>query len=781
MKSFSRRRLLDLPPRLIFLKAAQRALSPFLRWRQKAAAGRYRNLFRQGRIPRAPGAPAELSETGLPGAVGSAAFAEALPPERRRLLSHYAGEASAHRFDLLGSGPVEVSYGTKAAGFVRWRLESPPGAAAERATLEMMGRLLGLGGAGAPEDEKKKILYERLQRYRPIDWQLDFRSGYRWDPLTWSRDIPIGRTEGADIKVPWELSRFQHLGAMGLALHLEETPQADFLSAEFVLQLTDWIVANPPCCGANWSCSMEVAIRAANWLWGLKLFARSPLLIPEFQRLVNWSLYHHAIFLRRNPENRDLFVGNHYLAGVAGQIYLETACPWLPQNRRWLNFAVREFSREIERQFQPDGTNFEGSTGYHRLTAEIFYAAALLLLHLDGGRRAQLAQRSRAGEPDFADPLIFPPRFWERALRAAEYIAALLKPDGTAPQLGDFDDGRFHKLIMTAAFDEAAGAYREEHHDFRPILAVAGTLFGREDFLAAAKLYRAEAELLTAAMDRDIIDQLQRRSPEEEALQRVMVEQAAGKRSLLAGQAAVHTVFSLEPFTGDGPFKKMEQERPAYFPDGGVAVFNVPPFHAVISCNSGAARGWGVHSHNDILSFELNVCGTDLVVDPGSYVYTASVAERNYFRATAAHNTLLLPGREQRQWLPGMEGLFSLPDGAEAAVLGVGPGYFSGIHKGYGNAHRRSFYLAGGAFIVEDHFAEKSFQLSFNLAPGVAVEEISSRRYILSKGNVHLYMEVISGGAAARGHVQSGYYSPSYGIKTAAARLIVELNSQEAD
>ncbi|NLA26187.1 MAG: hypothetical protein GX878_02205, partial [Firmicutes bacterium] len=380
MKGFSLRRLLELPPRLIFLKAGQRALSPFLRRRQKAAAGRYRNLFRQGGVPRAPGVPADFSLTGLPGAVDSAALAGALPPERRRLISHYAAEASAHRFDLLGSGPVEVGYYTEAAGFAGRRMDMSAGAAAEGAVLEMMRRLLGTGGgaAGAPGSEGKKVLYERLQSYRPIDWQLDFRSGYRWDPQAWYRDIPIGRTEGADIKVPWELSRFQHLGAMGLAYRLEAEPQrAAALAAEFVLQLTDWIVSNAPYCGANWSCPMEAAIRAVNWLWGLKLFADSQAITPEFSRLLNWSLYKHALFLRRNPEKRDLFVGNHYLAGLAGQIYLEAACPWMPQSRRSLNFAVREFSREIERQFQPDGSNFEGSTGYHRLATEIFYSASL--------------------------------------------------------------------------------------------------------------------------------------------------------------------------------------------------------------------------------------------------------------------------------------------------------------------------------------------------------------------------------------------------------------------
>jgi hypothetical protein len=789
MKRFSIRRLLELPPRLIFSKAAAKAASPFLRRMHRVAAKRYQNLFRLGKIPRVPGVPDNLFQTALPCAFDPAISAKMLPQERQRLIKHNAGEACAHRFDLLGSGPVQVGYHTATPGFAGCRLTMSPGTEQERSTLEMMRRVLGLAGNRARLEPGKKILLERWQSYRPIDWQLDFRSGYRWDPRTWYRDISIGRTGGADIKVPWELSRFQHLGAMGLAYLLEETPQADLTAAEFVLQLTDWVVSNLPHCGVNWNCPMETAIRAVNWLWGLKLFANSPVLIPEFSRLINWSLYHHAVYLRRNPENKDLFVGNHYLAGLGGQIYLETACPWLPQNSRWLRSAARELSVQIRRQFHPDGTNFEASTGYHRLTTEILYSAALMLLQLDRERRERLLQKSRPGEPDFSDPLIFPVWFWVRALKAVEYLAALLKPDGKSPQLGDFDNGRFHKLILTASFDQETGIYREEHCDFRPVLAVAGKMFGRDDLSAAAAIYGPDAELLTASLAPEILKKLQTICKGAVEPQQIKIENGGAMvTSFSAAAVTVRTIFSVDGFQRDDLWsridlkKQVRQECPVYFPDGGVAVFDAAPFHAVISCSSGSAAGWGVHSHNDILSFELNVHGVDLIVDPGSYVYTASVEERNSFRTTAAHNTLVLPGKEQKRWAPGLDGLFSLPDKSGARVLGAGPGYFCGMHKGYGCIHRRSFYLLDEAMVVEDQIEEqKRFFLSFNLAPGAAVEELSPGCYLLIKGRARIYLEVISRDAAVCGHVEDSYYSPSYGVKIPASRLLIELNSQEAD
>ena len=46
--------------------------------------------------------------------------------------------------------------------------------------------------------------------YYPIDWQYDCKSGYKWNPHTHYTQIKYGDIAGQDIKVPWELGRFQH-------------------------------------------------------------------------------------------------------------------------------------------------------------------------------------------------------------------------------------------------------------------------------------------------------------------------------------------------------------------------------------------------------------------------------------------------------------------------------------------------------------------------------------------------------------------------------------------
>ncbi len=45
-----------------------------------------------------------------------------------------------------------------------------------------------------------------------IDWLADFKTGRRW-PLDHITRIRLAYGDGSDIKVPWELSRCQHLPA----------------------------------------------------------------------------------------------------------------------------------------------------------------------------------------------------------------------------------------------------------------------------------------------------------------------------------------------------------------------------------------------------------------------------------------------------------------------------------------------------------------------------------------------------------------------------------------
>ncbi len=63
--------------------------------------------------------------------------------------------------------------------------------------------------------------------------------------------------------------------------------------------------------------------------------------------------------------------------------------------------------------------------------------------------------------------------------------------------------------------------------------------------------------------------------------------------------------------------------------------------------------GAGNHGHLDLLSFEMAAYGKSLIIDPGRYTYDESgqINWRVRFRETAAHNTVLVDGKNQTRYI----------------------------------------------------------------------------------------------------------------------------------
>lgn len=144
--------------------------------------------------------------------------------------------AASHTFDLLGSGPRKVVH--PAAKYPDWR---------------------DIIAAGHHRGNRKRaaslLAMITTPGYVPVDWHVDFRSGYRWPVRVWGGATAYGHRHGVDVKVPWELGRLQHLPHLALAY----AAQADErLATEFHDQVLDFLGANPP----GWGCNGP-----APWMW----------------------------------------------------------------------------------------------------------------------------------------------------------------------------------------------------------------------------------------------------------------------------------------------------------------------------------------------------------------------------------------------------------------------------------------------------------------------------------------------------------------------------------
>ncbi|MBN1514515.1 MAG: alginate lyase family protein [Phycisphaerae bacterium] len=251
-----------------------------------------------------------------------------------------------------------------------------------------------------------------------VRWHDDFKSGAAFPADRLYLDVPICLPRlGTDIKVPWELSRFQHVFAM-----LWTDPER--YGPVFLEQWREWVEANPAARGVNWACTMDVALRAIAWTAALA--AWGPGWDVGTLRAMGVALATHGHFIRDNLEWTVPLRTNHYFSNLVGLAVLGVALEGYRPAEEWAAFAARELGREMIEQFAPDGFDREQSTAYHRLMVEL---ATL-------GLRA-----SRLSGNDLG------PEACERLVAAYRTIAVLTTDAGRGPLVGDNDSGRLFPMV----------------------------------------------------------------------------------------------------------------------------------------------------------------------------------------------------------------------------------------------------------------------------------------------------------------------------------------------
>jgi uncharacterized heparinase superfamily protein len=216
------------------------------------------------------------------------------------------------------------------------------------------------------------------------------------------------------------------------------------------------------------------------------------------------------------------------------------------------------------------------------------------------------------------------------------------------------------------------------------------------------------------------------------------------------------------------------------FDHGGLFVLAGGGTAAVVRCGDVGQNGNGGHAHNDLLSYEL-FHREPLVVDSGTYVYTADPAARNEFRATAAHNTVAIDGEEINPIDPGE--LFRLRQVARPAVHGFDQTddtiRLSASHDGYrrlscGATHRRDFRLdcRTGELSIADSIegsGECECVSRVHLAPGSRIRSVEPEAVEVERGTVRFTVRFAG---ASRLEVIEGWVSGEYGRRQRAPVLV---------
>ena len=198
------------------------------------------------------------------------------------------------------------------------------------------------------------------------------------------------------------------------------------------------------------------------------------------------------------------------------------------------------------------------------------------------------------------------------------------------------------------------------------------------------------------------------------------------------------------------------------------------------------ADGWGVHDHNDALSFEFAVGSRAFLIDPGSYAYTGDNRARNAFRSTAAHNTVRVNSREQNQ-VPERD-LFRMDNDIQVRTIhrkigGSASRLESKCYTATGGwRHRRNIWYAAddASWFISDRVelvsreeenAPFSVEWFFHFAP-MPIQFDGDMVWSTNAEGSNVVLRVSEHEPESlSGVLLSGWYSPQYGVRLPAPVL----------
>jgi hypothetical protein len=323
----------------------------------------------------------------------------------------------------------------------------------------------------------------------------------------------------------------------------------------------------------------------------------------------------------------------------------------------------------------------------------------------------------------------FPPAVTAKAAAMLEYVMHMTRPDGMLPQLGDDDGGR------------ALALERRDYRSYVDGLCVGSVFCERPDFKRQSGGFYEEALwLLGEAGWRDY-----------HALPSALPE--SNSRVFASASYLVHRT----GWSGNDS-------------------------HTVFDCG-GLGAPTGGHGHADALSLVIFSGGRELLVDPGTGVYNGNAEWRGYFRSSAAHNTVVVDGRDQSQ----QAGTFQWATQASTTPLShddLGELHCAdGAHSGYAPvAHRRRVLLyQPGSWLIADEFrglGEHTFDFYYHFAAGVQVRVISDVEPVVeaSFGDQGALFTFLTA-AHAEPEVIEGWVSPRYGRREAASVLRLRITA----
>ena len=213
----------------------------------------------------------------------------------------------------------------------------------------------------------------------------------------------------ADVKVPYEASRLQYLQkANSGIIDVSKFPKI------------------------YWDSPMDVAIRNINLVFhflSIENNSAKAKILGNNKELISSYISQHYEYIKNNLEDSGNVVGNHYLIELTS-ILLTIATFKFENDFEEFEYFRNKLKSEIKKQFNNDGTSFEGSSHYAAFVTEALIICKLSIQEMDS--KSKLLEEI------------------DEIIKANKTFLSLLIVNGDLSQIGDNDSGR----LFYFSFDE---------------------------------------------------------------------------------------------------------------------------------------------------------------------------------------------------------------------------------------------------------------------------------------------------------------------------------------
>lgn len=276
-------------------------------------------------------------------------------------------------------------------------------------------------------------------------WHIDPVSGKFWPRDLYCFNINYRHAPVyGDVKYVWEINRMQYLQPLAaLSLYTDDELLAQFCLSE----IENWIDANPPYLGINWSSGLELALRLVSIIIVIS-FTEKHITIVQKEKFLQ-TIETHVHWIERYPSKYSS-ANNHSAAEGLAIFMAGTLVPHSRRNAHLQKRGWRILCEAARTLILSDGGGAEQSISYLAFTVETL----MLGLYV-----AQLSS-SEVSVPEY---------YRKRLESAGEFLRCLTDCAGNHPLIGDDDNGR------------VLGNYHYRENYVNSVLGALAAFTGRRD------------------------------------------------------------------------------------------------------------------------------------------------------------------------------------------------------------------------------------------------------------------------------------------------------------